>query len=126
MGLIIFVIFSMQGLVMGARMAHTVVGADGSIGLPVTNWSIPFGDLRIAHFLGMHALQVLLLLGFYVFKNTRGVVFVSILYAVMVVAKFVQAVRGKPLIAQGFLSWLKQLKLFPYSLNHLRIRILKR
>jgi len=102
MGLIIFVIFSMEGMVMGARMAHTVGGADGSNGIPITNWSLRYGDLRIAHFLGMHALQVLPLVGFYIFKSSRGVVFVSILYAVLVVTTFVQALRGKPLIRQDF------------------------
>ncbi len=102
MGLIIFVIFSMEGLAMGARMAHTVGGADGSSGIAVTNWSTHFGDLRIAHFFGMHALQLLPLLGFYMIKNTRGVVFVSMLYAAFVVATFVQALRGKPLVAKTF------------------------
>jgi hypothetical protein len=97
MGLIIFVIFSMEGLLMGARMAHTVGGADGGNGIPVTQWSTRYGDLRIAHFFGMHALQLLPLLGFYIVKNTRGVVLVSTLYALLVVTSLVQALRGRPL-----------------------------
>ncbi|MEZ0484391.1 hypothetical protein [Fibrella aquatica] len=97
-GIGLFVLFSMQGFAMGSRLTHTIGGPDGSPGLPIVNWSRRYGDLRIAHFLGMHALQVLPLLGFYVLRSSRWLVVVSLCYALFTAAIFWQALRGKPLL----------------------------
>lgn len=96
LGLIIFVIFSFEGFVMGSKMAHTIGSEDGSKGLTILNWSFTYGDLRIAHFIGMHALQVIPLLSYYLLKNTKFTLLLGLLYFGLAIFTLIQALQGKP------------------------------
>ncbi len=100
-GLIIFVVFAFEGFVMGGRMSHTIGGPDGEAGIPFLNWSYYYGDPRIPHFIGMHALQVLPLLAYYVFQNTKLTFLAAILYAGLAIFTLQLALQGKPVMAKG-------------------------
>jgi hypothetical protein len=98
LGIVLFVIFSFEGFAMGSRLAHTVGAIDGGKGLPFLNWSLSYGDLRIAHFIGMHAIQVLPLLAWYILKDIKLTVGAFLVYGTLAVFLLVQALRGHSII----------------------------
>lgn len=98
LGILFFVLFAFEGGLMASLLRHTVGAADGGKGLPVVNWSREHGDLRIAHFLGMHTLQIFPLFGYYLAKTGKAVIVFASIYVMMVFAVLIEALLGMPLI----------------------------
>lgn len=87
--------------------AHTVGAPDGGPGLPVTNWSRVHGDLRIPHFFGLHAMQVIPLIALFLFRlpfvaeeqRTQLVLVASALYFALYIILMRQALLGEALFS---------------------------
>lgn len=102
-----------RGETVGMVGAHSVGVADGGPAMPVTGWSSTGGDLRVAHFVGIHALQALPLLALLLAaaarrrpdgpfgspRAARGLVRAAALgYAGLIALLTWQALRGQPLL----------------------------
>jgi hypothetical protein len=110
LGLSLFLLASVEGMTMIAQFAHTVGQPDGGPGLPIVNWSTRAGDLRVAHFLGFHALQLLPLIGYGLSRwraplaPRRQIAYlfiVALLYTAAGLFLFRQAMSGRPFISLG-------------------------
>ena len=82
---------------------HTVGAPDGGAGLPAVGWSSQHGDLRIPHFFGMHAFQIVPALGWLLTRRRRGrhveIVFATAAsYLALLTILMWQALRGQSLI----------------------------
>jgi hypothetical protein len=94
----------------GGRMtivgAHSVGGVDGGLGVPVTGWSREHGDLRVAHFVGLHAIQALALFAVGLRRwrrpeavRVRIVLTAAASYALLFLLLLWEALRGQSVVA---------------------------
>lgn len=90
----------------GGYMAQQTGHSVGFIGghVPIFGWNRSGGDLRIVHFLGIHAQQVIPIIGMLVAvlpAKVRWPMLIggSMAYVALAVAVFLQAIGGQPLIS---------------------------
>jgi hypothetical protein len=86
--------------------AHTVGAADGGPGVPVTGWSREHGDVRVPHFVGLHAIQALVLIAIALRRarrsevvHVRRVFVAAASYASLFLLLLWRALEGKSIVA---------------------------
>jgi hypothetical protein len=87
---------------------------DGGPGLPLVGWSTTGGDLRIGHFVGLHALQAMPILAFLLSRflgawldersRARLLAVTGVAYGALTVLLTWQALRGQPLLRPDALT----------------------
>ena len=106
LGWLVVLFGSWVGGQMIGQMSHNVGIADGGEGLPWINWSTIAGDLRVAHFFGLHGIQIIPLFALGLTKrlNTSkmaqniAVIVFGLLYASWIAFTLYQAKQGLPLV----------------------------
>lgn len=97
-----FALGIISGAVMSAGPGHFVGEASaGDSILPWLGWSRKVGDLRVPHFMALHAQQILAIVGFLVaglYAGRAMIIGFACCYSVAVIALFLQALAGYPLL----------------------------
>jgi hypothetical protein len=96
---------TLTGAYVSAQTGHGVGGAPGAgAGLPIVQWARDGGDLRVAHFFGLHAMQAVPLVAWAAahLRATRTALHITHASAAACVAltvfTFIQAMQGHPFI----------------------------
>jgi hypothetical protein len=96
---------TLTGAYVSAQTGHGVGGTPGAAaGLPIVQWARDSGDLRVAHFFGLHAMQAVPLVAWAAahLRATRTALHITHASAAACVAltafTFIQALRGHPFI----------------------------
>ena len=100
--IISFVLTVIIGGYLGGNGSHFVGDqSNPELVLPFFGWSTEVGDLRPAHFLSLHALQVLPLIGLWADRTDHGITTIWVagfIYLTLTITLFIQALFGQPLI----------------------------
>ncbi|MGO4617733.1 hypothetical protein AB4305_27820 [Nocardia sp. 2YAB30] len=113
-----------EGRVVELAAGHTVVPDSSDLaprdaaGMPITHWSTVGGDLRVPHFVGLHAIQVMLLAAVglawlapryrWLGAERAGAAVVGVLalgYTGLLAIVFWQAMRAQPLVHPDGATW---------------------
>ena len=115
--------------------AHSVGIEDGGPGLPLVGWSTVGGDLRVPHFIGLHAMQVLPLLA-YALSRRRSlrqgqrltlIITAGIAYLGWLALLTWQALRGQSIVAPDMLTLTAYVGLLAFALfGTLRALVIQR
>jgi hypothetical protein len=104
--LLTFLLGTVFGAWMSGQSGHWVGGTlNDTGGLPLFKWSRDGGDLRVAHFFGLHAVHFIVPFAWLmqrVLRETaaRAALFGFIAaYCAVTIGTFVQALQGRPFIA---------------------------
>lgn len=106
LGFLLLILGSAGGGMMITHGAHTVGAADGGPGLPFLGWSTSAGDFRPAHLIGLHGLQVLPLIGYWLSRRrswtdgrqTAALFAFAAGYLLLGLLLFWQALAARPLV----------------------------
>ena len=86
--------------------SHTIGAPDGGPGVPVTGWSSEHGDLRVPHFIGLHAMQAMALIALGLRRwrrpesvRVRAMLTAAASYASLFVLLLWQALQGRSVVA---------------------------
>jgi hypothetical protein len=97
--------------------AHSVGAPDGGPEMALTGWNTEVGDLRVPHFVGIHALQVIpLLVALFGRRATPRLAWgLTIGYAGLMALVTWQALRGQPLLRPDLLTALGALAVVTWT-----------
>jgi hypothetical protein len=99
-GLAVFLLGCIEAGFMASGTGH-FVGGNGGATIPFLGWSLDHGDLRVAHFVGLHGLQLFALMGFALQRFRNGSIFLQgmgLTYFLWVMILWWMALAGKPVV----------------------------
>lgn len=99
MSLLCFLFIIITGGIMLWHRSHNFGGADTENGMILFNFSTRRGDIRVPHFMALHALQIIPILSYYLFNKKYQVVLFSVCYMLFTLTLLIMALLGMPFIS---------------------------